>query len=167
MLYVFCATWSGGDDGCLPVVWDSLFRLPRLKRLHLDWHMNPLAFPTTQESPLHALHNLTHLSIVPQNHSIQLDFLRRFEALTYLVIFNPGLGYTRDSIMSFEVGLPQLSVLLLIFTADKRDKSLWMFDQSKKIVTLDRVHYPLDEEYEKELNGGNSIWRDGEEALAK
>ncbi|KAH8796207.1 hypothetical protein DL96DRAFT_1089593 [Flagelloscypha sp. PMI_526] len=166
MLEIFCSQWSEAD-GCLPVVWDSIFRLHGLKRLHLDWHMTSLALLSPHDSPLYALRNLTHLTIVPHGHSVQLDFLQRFEALSYLMIYNPGLGYTRDRIASFEDGLPHLSVILLVFTAERHDESLWVFDQSKKTVTLDRAKYSFHDEYEKAINGGNSLWSDGEEALAK
>ncbi|KAH8813500.1 hypothetical protein DL96DRAFT_1821282 [Flagelloscypha sp. PMI_526] len=162
---------SPGQD---PEIWRRLFQkltglrmLEGLKRFHLDWHMNSLALPSPHDSPLYALRNLTHLTIVPHGHSVQLDFLQRFEALSYLMIYNPGLGYTRDRIASFEVGLPHLSVLLLVFTAERHDESLWVFDQSKKIVTLDRAKYSFHDEYEKVINGGNSLWRDGKDALAK
>ncbi|KAH8813503.1 hypothetical protein DL96DRAFT_1626192 [Flagelloscypha sp. PMI_526] len=165
MLEVFCSQWLESPQ-CLPVVWDSIFRLPDLKRLNLDWHMNPLALPSPNDSPLYALRHLTHLTIVPHGHSIHLDFLQRFEALTYLIIFNPGLGYTRDHIVSFEEGLPRLSILLLVFTT-RRGERPWVFEQSQKIAALNRVTYSWNDEYGKELNGGNSIWKIGEEALAK
>ncbi|KAH8813498.1 hypothetical protein DL96DRAFT_1685318 [Flagelloscypha sp. PMI_526] len=167
LLHIYCADWSNAD-GCLPVVWDCLFRLPSLKRLHVDWHMNSLALPPTQQSPLHALHNLTHLSIVPEyQRSFMLDFLQSFESLVHLMIFNPDLGSTREDIMRFETGLPQLLTLLLVFTTDEDDGSGWMFNQSEKIVSIHRADHPFSEEFELEANDGYTIWKQGEDIVAK
>ncbi|KAH8813499.1 hypothetical protein DL96DRAFT_1626181 [Flagelloscypha sp. PMI_526] len=167
MLYVYCCEWPETGE-CLATVWDSLFRLPNLERLHIDWHMNSLALPSPSGSPLHALHNLTHLSIFPYVHSIPLVFLQNFEALIYLVIFNPSLGYTRETVASFEVGLPRLHILLLVFKEVAYDKNIWSFNESNKIVTIVHENRPPNEdEHEKELNGENSVWKEGNDALAE
>ncbi|KAH8796209.1 hypothetical protein DL96DRAFT_1089716 [Flagelloscypha sp. PMI_526] len=167
MLTVYCSSWSD-TGGCLSTVWDSLFRLPNLERLHLDWHMNSLTLPSPHESPLYALRNLTHLTIFPYVDSLPLDFLHNFEALIYLVIFNPSLGYTRESVASLEASLPQLHVLLLIFTEVEYDRDQWLFDQSNTVVTLHRGNYSFDDdEYEKELNGEDTIWKEGKVTLAE
>ncbi|KAH8813492.1 hypothetical protein DL96DRAFT_520905 [Flagelloscypha sp. PMI_526] len=166
MLHIYCAHWSDAD-GCLSTVWDCLFRLPSLKRLHVDWHMNSLAIPSAQESPVHALRNITHLSIVPEYlRSFKLDFLLHFEVLIHLMIFNPDIDYTKGDILGFEAGLPQLLSLLLVFTGAE-DGSDWLFSQSEKIVTIHQPYHPFTDEFQLEANDGYSIWKQGENILAK
>ncbi|KAH8813484.1 hypothetical protein DL96DRAFT_1716391 [Flagelloscypha sp. PMI_526] len=154
ILDFYCGRWEGG---CSEVVWDSILHHRSLKHISFDWHFNGLKVPAAPDDTLSALRTVTHIVVVPdEENSWSLAFFGRFLALTHLAVINPKVGYTREQLLSFEAGLPNLHILVVSLI----DEWEWPFEETKKIVIVRECPDEI-------LDEDCFLWTKGEELLTR